>query len=150
MSLKQDLIAAGLPETSIATAPGLMVIDLRGKPEIRPGLPPPVMVEFGPELQRDPAAVAVVQELLDRQTVETEVKPMGRPHESSLTACEVPGCCRVGVKTDGNGRVVCYHHASGFQEPIRYTDVPIGRNDACSCGSGKRFKKCCRNRPAPV
>jgi uncharacterized protein len=23
------------------------------------------------------------------------------------------------------------------------TEPKIGRNDACSCGSGKKFKKCC-------
>ena len=27
-------------------------------------------------------------------------------------------------------------------EPVRRTDAP-GRNDPCSCGSGKKFKKCC-------
>lgn len=28
------------------------------------------------------------------------------------------------------------------REPIRRGDVP-GRNDACACGSGKKYKKCC-------
>ena len=27
--------------------------------------------------------------------------------------------------------------------PIRRTEPKIGRNDPCSCGSGKKFKKCC-------
>ncbi len=27
-------------------------------------------------------------------------------------------------------------------EPIK-TDQPPGRNDPCSCGSGKKYKKCC-------
>ena len=27
-------------------------------------------------------------------------------------------------------------------ETLRKADTP-GRNDACSCGSGKKFKKCC-------
>ncbi|MBN20285.1 MAG: hypothetical protein CL678_03270 [Bdellovibrionaceae bacterium] len=27
--------------------------------------------------------------------------------------------------------------------PIRRTEEKIGRNDPCSCGSGKKFKKCC-------
>lgn len=26
---------------------------------------------------------------------------------------------------------------------------PIGRNEPCHCGSGKKFKKCCLSRPAP-
>lgn len=28
------------------------------------------------------------------------------------------------------------------QEPVRAAPTP-GRNDACSCGSGKKYKKCC-------
>jgi uncharacterized protein YecA (UPF0149 family) len=27
------------------------------------------------------------------------------------------------------------------------TSVKIGRNDPCPCGSGKKFKKCCLNKP---
>ncbi len=26
--------------------------------------------------------------------------------------------------------------------PVR-TDAKIGRNDPCTCGSGKKYKKCC-------
>ncbi|TWT43988.1 hypothetical protein RAS1_03920 [Phycisphaerae bacterium RAS1] len=40
--------------------------------------------------------------------------------------------------------------APGDDEPLPETPVepakaarPIGRNDACPCGSGKKFKKCC-------
>lgn len=28
-------------------------------------------------------------------------------------------------------------------EPIRNAEVKVGRNDPCSCGSGKKYKKCC-------
>lgn len=31
-------------------------------------------------------------------------------------------------------------------EPIR-TGPKIGRNDPCSCGSGKKYKKCCLDSP---
>jgi SEC-C motif domain protein len=27
--------------------------------------------------------------------------------------------------------------------PIRRTEAKLGRNDPCSCGSGKKYKKCC-------
>jgi SEC-C motif-containing protein len=30
----------------------------------------------------------------------------------------------------------------GF-EPVKRTSPKIGRNDPCSCGSGKKYKKCC-------
>ena len=34
-------------------------------------------------------------------------------------------------------------HSLGLrQEPLHRADTP-GRNDPCSCGSGKKFKKCC-------
>lgn len=34
----------------------------------------------------------------------------------------------------------CSHSA---QAPFVRTDVKVGRNDPCSCGSGAKFKKCC-------
>lgn len=30
-----------------------------------------------------------------------------------------------------------------FHTPIRRSDSKVGRNDPCSCGSGKKYKKCC-------
>ncbi len=29
------------------------------------------------------------------------------------------------------------------QEPVRRENPKVGRNDPCTCGSGKKFKKCC-------
>jgi preprotein translocase subunit SecA len=29
------------------------------------------------------------------------------------------------------------------KKPVKREDKKIGRNDPCSCGSGKKFKKCC-------
>jgi hypothetical protein len=26
----------------------------------------------------------------------------------------------------------------------------IGRNDPCPCGSGKKYKKCCIDKPSPI
>lgn len=38
----------------------------------------------------------------------------------------------------------------GYLKPMKYHPTPeqrrsmkVGRNDACPCGSGKKFKKCC-------
>ena len=33
--------------------------------------------------------------------------------------------------------------------PVRHSPK-VGRNDPCPCGSGKKFKKCCLNAPAPA
>ena len=27
--------------------------------------------------------------------------------------------------------------------PVRRDDAKVGRNDPCSCGSGKKYKQCC-------
>lgn len=38
----------------------------------------------------------------------------------------------------------CSHgHSHEKQEPILRETPKIGRNDICSCGSKKKFKKCC-------
>jgi preprotein translocase subunit SecA len=31
----------------------------------------------------------------------------------------------------------------GNESPRETKDKKIGRNDPCSCGSGKKYKKCC-------
>jgi SEC-C motif-containing protein len=44
-------------------------------------------------------------------------------------------------KENGEWRFV---DAQGVQQgPIRRTAPKIGRNDPCTCGSGKKYKKCC-------
>ena len=38
----------------------------------------------------------------------------------------------------------CDHdHHPPAQAPIRREGAKVGRNDPCTCGSGKKFKKCC-------
>lgn len=33
--------------------------------------------------------------------------------------------------------------ALGTRRPVRVEDAHPGRNEACRCGSGKKFKRCC-------
>lgn len=41
-------------------------------------------------------------------------------------------------------------HVQVSNHPTTKTLKPkIGRNDLCHCGSGKKYKKCCMNKPAP-
>ncbi len=35
------------------------------------------------------------------------------------------------------------------KEPMRREGLHVGRNDPCPCGSGRKYKKCCMDRPAP-
>tara|TARA_B110000503_G_C6788893_1_gene266444 strand:+ start:310 stop:483 length:174 start_codon:yes stop_codon:yes gene_type:complete len=37
----------------------------------------------------------------------------------------------------------CNHHHHEPQAPIVREGAKIGRNDACPCGSAKKYKKCC-------
>ncbi|HEX7477157.1 MAG TPA: YchJ family protein [Polyangiales bacterium] len=61
-----------------------------------------------------------------------------------------------------DGREVAHHERSTFrkvdgrwffsdgkqlQAPVRRAEPKLGRNDPCSCGSGKKFKKCHGQRP---
>ena len=36
-----------------------------------------------------------------------------------------------------------HHHHGPKPAPVRRENAKLGRNDPCSCGSGKKFKKCC-------
>jgi uncharacterized protein YecA (UPF0149 family) len=35
--------------------------------------------------------------------------------------------------------------AAAVKKPTRRAEAKVGRNDACPCGSGKKFKQCCIN-----
>lgn len=36
-----------------------------------------------------------------------------------------------------------YRDGKTIREPATRTEPKVGRNDPCSCGSGKKYKKCC-------
>ncbi len=38
---------------------------------------------------------------------------------------------------------IVMNHGEGGSEPVKRAADKIGRNDACPCGSGKKYKKCC-------
>jgi SEC-C motif-containing protein len=44
------------------------------------------------------------------------------------------------VHEEGKGHE---HHAAAPKAPVVRESPKVGRNDPCSCGSGKKFKKCC-------
>lgn len=44
------------------------------------------------------------------------------------------------VHEEGKGHE---HHAAEPKQPVRREAPKVGRNDPCTCGSGKKFKKCC-------
>jgi hypothetical protein len=55
-----------------------------------------------------------------------------------------------GTKGDENDEAAGGHvhgpgcdHDHAAELPFRRSTPKVGRNDPCSCGSGKKFKKCC-------
>jgi SEC-C motif-containing protein len=43
-----------------------------------------------------------------------------------------------------------YYVDGKHNQPKPHTKVKIGRNDPCSCGSGKKYKACCLNKRSKV
>jgi len=48
-----------------------------------------------------------------------------------------------GLKAYHKDYIELLHSIEVVPEPIRHTELKVGRNDSCPCGSGKKFKKCC-------
>jgi len=42
-----------------------------------------------------------------------------------------------------------YHESLYNEDNVQYVkeSKDVGRNDPCPCGSGKKYKKCCMNKP---
>ncbi len=58
----------------------------------------------------------------------------------------------VGVEPHKAEDITDVERAVLAREPARVAPAApkVGRNDPCPCGSGKKFKKCCVDRPPPV
>ena len=77
-----------------------------------------------------------------------------------MTGCQVNSysvcdfCCSPGFKTNGASELICESRARTgscglikHREPTQMRSADkTGRNDACPCGSGKKYKKCCINK----
>jgi uncharacterized protein YecA (UPF0149 family) len=61
----------------------------------------------------------------------------------SYDRCSIGECTGVGVYKTWQGNWLCHEHAPP-REPVR--GEKIGNNDLCPCGTGKKFKKCCRQK----
>ena len=47
------------------------------------------------------------------------------------------------VEGDSHTHKAGEHHHHHHHEPVVREAAKVGRNDTCTCGSGKKFKKCC-------
>lgn len=50
-------------------------------------------------------------------------------------------CGKPSIKTTSLGKPICRRCLN--PKPVENLGLRIGRNDACPCGSGRKFKKCC-------
>lgn len=69
------------------------------------------------------------------QAMQDDAKLAGR-HEEFV---ETLPACILGIKDFWDS----YRKALSSIKTVRYEDKQPGRNDACPCGSGKKYKKCC-------
>jgi SWIM/SEC-C metal-binding protein len=54
----------------------------------------------------------------------------------------------VGVEPDKTEDISDVERALVARQP-RQATPKVGRNDACPCGSGQKFKRCCERRASP-
>jgi uncharacterized protein YecA (UPF0149 family) len=105
------------------------------------------------------AALPVIPEVFDRLTSDLNKKFGGRPEDYRNLTPE--------QETEMATRAIRFCLAQGMSERVRYGETtsgrettsgphfgqtpslapavgPIGRNDPCPCGSGRKYKHCCR------
>jgi hypothetical protein len=85
-----------------------------------------------PLAEHVPAILEAYIDHLEATQVVTDVFEMRRGLQGTI------GEFREAVRT---GQDV-HHHAAPRQDPFVHRAAKLGRNDPCSCGSGKKFKKC--------
>jgi len=84
-----------------------------------------------PRAEHVPAILRAYFDYLETAQVVTQIYEIRRGLES--TASEFLETVRSGENP---------HHAGPKQAPFVHGAEKLGRNDPCSCGSGKKFKKC--------
>lgn len=65
---------------------------------------------------------------------------------------KIPTCSRCGkssssknqLKTTSDSQVVCEKCAVAAATPLRQVNLRPGRNQPCPCGSGRKYKACCK------
>jgi hypothetical protein len=72
------------------------------------------------------AATIVGQEFPEMKAWRNQAAAIARDRESKILAFRQPANRKVDAPA-----------------PLRRPEAAVGRNDACPCGSGKKFKKCC-------
>lgn len=78
------------------------------------------------------------------QQTEEEQMPVAEIFKKPIVGREVCTYCGSPsiYKYGGKGEIMCKKCANRGHDPIK-AEPKVGRNAACPCGSGKKYKKCC-------
>ncbi len=101
-----------------------------------------------PEYNRWKAAAEHEEAVFEEHSREIFRRFDGNPERllHDLPSTQVPKLEFGDEYEDDSYELPAVDHLPAFQ-PLRNTAARIGRNDPCPCGSGKKFKKCCLNKP---
>jgi hypothetical protein len=84
-----------------------------------------------------------------RATVDAGGAPAGRRYQNSLITDAIDELSKWHCYTDAflaeqkRRKVSNEFRVAPWTETFMHETAPVGRNDPCPCGSGKKFKKCC-------
>src|SRR4051794_31730018 len=135
-SLLDASVRGHVPEILAHFGESVRAIDLEFPDELSPGTLAKVLSESMPRLALPEAARVHVPEVLARFL--ESLRDSGRLAEGDDWAAQVRIIGKSyleRLKPGGGVRGVPIRKAAGAS--------PIGRNDPCPCGSGKKYKKCC-------
>ena len=137
-TLLNPAVRGHVADVLIAFGNAAKKIDPRFPDEVRPGTFAKVFSETItrltlPEAARHdaPEVIALFFEYLQES---------GRVADGEVLAADVrslAGVSKMRTKTDGGVK------GATIRKPANVS--PLGRNDPCPCGSGKKYKKCCMN-----
>ena len=129
-------VRANIPEILIEFGAAVRAHDIDFPDEVSPGTFATVLTETMPRLALPDAARVHVPEVISRFFV--YLGESGRIGEAGEWAAQVRGIApsyRERLKPGGGVKGATIRRAPGVS--------PLGRNDPCPCGSGKKYKKCC-------
>lgn len=127
---------------------------------------PAALRELAPDLLTQFLSAACEQRALEPAELEQAdlraslLGPLTRLALPEGTVGQVPALCgALLAQLEGEGRLAggralgayvralksAYEAAAGPAKPYTRPGSPLGRNDPCPCGSGKKYKKCCQH-----
>lgn len=95
------------------------------------------------ELLKNSSDLAKAVQAIDKQIVETSNDPSSWGMAKSFMMSAKKNGVNLEDKKELNEYVIAYNSRLLESRQAQSKRSKIGRNDPCSCGSGKKYKKCC-------